>query len=151
MQRILVLLSAIMFLVNCGGKSDVTAEVVPLDKVCAYEKWKIVAVEGYLAPNTMVCERASQKRRSGVVWCAFKIYADQNLSGPSISVEIPISGWINGKNNRMDGPPSRLEDLRIYDNDGNLIPSGSRIRVFGELPKSDRCEFGLADRIDRVS
>jgi hypothetical protein len=53
------------------GKSYVTAEVVPLDKVCAYEKWKTVAVEGYLAPNTIVCERSSQEKRSGVVWCTF--------------------------------------------------------------------------------
>ena len=140
-----------MFLASCGGKSDVTAEVVPLEKVCAYEKWKTVAVEGYLAPNTMVCERASQKKRSGVVWCAFKVYADQKLTGASISVEIPIAGWINGKNNHMDGPPSRVDDLRIYDNDGNPIPKGTRIRVFGELPKSDRCEFGLVHRIDRLS
>jgi hypothetical protein len=151
MRRILFLVAAIMSLASCGGKSDVTAEVIPLDKVCAYEKWKTVAVEGYLAPNTIVCERASQKKRSGVVWCAFKVYAVQNLTGPSLSVEIPIAGWISGRNNRMDGPPSRVEDLRIYDNDGNPIPKGSRIRVFGELPKSDRCEFGLVDRIDRVS
>ena len=151
MQKVLVFLAAIMFLASCGGKSNVTAEVVPMDKVCVQEKWKTVAVEGYLAPDTMACERASRKRRSGVVWCSFKVYSDKNLNGANISVEIPITGWINGRNNRMDGPPSRGEDLRIYDNDGNPIPSGSRIRVFGELPKSDRCEFGLVERIDRVS
>ncbi|MEP6819822.1 MAG: hypothetical protein ABJA18_09835 [bacterium] len=98
----------------------------------------------------MVCEKASRKRRSGIVWCAFKVYAERDLTGANISIEIPIAGWINGRNNRMDGPPSRTEDLRIYDNDGNLVPSGSRIRVFGELPKSSICEFGLVDRIDRV-
>jgi hypothetical protein len=151
MRRLFVFLAAIMFLTSCGGRSNVTADVVPMEYVCAYEKWKTVAVEGYLAPDTMVCERATRKKRSGVVWCAFKVYADQNLTGASISVEIPFAGWINGRNNRMDGPPSRTEDLRIYDNDGQLIPSGSKIRVFGELPKSSNCEFGLVDRIDRVS
>jgi len=51
----------------------------------------------------------------------------------------------------MEDPPARMEDLQIYDNDGNPIPPGSKIRVFGELPKSDRCEFGFAKRIDRLS
>ncbi|MEP6819821.1 MAG: hypothetical protein ABJA18_09830 [bacterium] len=46
MQRILVFLVALIFLASCGGRSNVTAELVPLDKVCAYEKWKTVAVEG---------------------------------------------------------------------------------------------------------
>ena len=152
MRRLLVPLAAIMLLASCGGRSNVTAEVVSIDKVCAYEKWKTVAVEGYLAPETMICKRASGgKRRSGVVWCSFKVYANQNFSGPNIAVEIPISGWFSGKNNRMYGPPSRAENLQIYDNDGNPIPAGSRIRVFGSLPKSTICEFGLVDRIDRVS
>ena len=135
----------------CGGKSDATGEVVPIDKVCAYEKWKTVAVEGYLAPLSMVCEKASRKRTSGIAWCFFKVYVDQNLTGPSISVQIPTTNALNAKNNSMEDPPARMEDLRIYDNDGNPIPPGSKIRVFGELPKSDRCEFGFAKRIDRLS
>lgn len=152
MQRLLVLIAAIILFSSCGGRSNATGEVVPMDKICAYEKWKTVGVEGYLAPDTMLCERASGgKRRSGVVWCSFKVYANQNFTGPSIDVEIPISGWINGRNNRMDEPPTRAENLSIYDNDGKLIPAGSKIRVFGSLPKSSICQFGLVERIDRVS
>jgi len=151
MKNLLILMTAILVFASCGGKSNATGEVVPMDKVCAYEKWKTVAVEGYLAPETMVCERASGKKTGGVVWCSFKVYANPNLTGASIAVEIPISGWINGRRNRMDGPPSRPENLQVYDNDGNQIPASSKIRVFGELPKSSICEFGLVKRIDRVA
>lgn len=148
MQRLLISLTAVLFLASCGGRSHVTAEVVPLDKVCAYEKWKTVAVEGYLAPQTMSCERG---RKGSVLWCSFRVYANPSRTGINISFQIPIAGLINGKNNRMDDPPSRAEDLRIYDNDGNLIPPESKVRVYGSLPKSSVCEFGLIDRIDRVS
>jgi hypothetical protein len=79
------------------------------------------------------------------------VYADPGLTGPSIAVQIPTTNPLNARNNSMDDPPSRVEDLRIYDNDGNPIPAGSKIRVFGELPKSEICEFGLAKRIDRIS
>lgn len=151
MKRVFVLLSAVTLFAACGGKSDATGEVVPIDKVCAYEKWKTVAVEGYLAPPSMVCEKASRKKTSSIAWCFFKVYADQNLAGPSISVQIPTTDALNAKNNSMEDPPARMEDLQIYDNDGNPIPPGSKIRVFGELPKSDRCEFGFAKRIDRIS
>ena len=119
-----------------------------MDKVCGYEKWKTVAVEGYLAPESMTCERG---RKGGVLWCSFRIYANTTLTGTNISVQIPIASLINGKNNRMDDPPSRAEDLHIYDNEGQLIPSESKIRVYGTLPRSSVCEFGLVDRIDRVS
>ena len=148
---VLFLVSAVLLFTACGGKSNATGEVVPMDKVCAYEKWKTVAVEGYLAPLSMVCERASRKKTSGIAWCFFKVYADPGLNGPSISVQIPTTDALNAKNNHMEDPPARPEDLRIYDNDGNAIPLGTKIRVFGELPKSERCEFCFAKRIDRIS
>jgi len=150
-QKLLILFLAVLLLPACGGRSNATGEVVPMDKVCAYEKWKTVAVEGYLAPLSMTCERASRKKTSGIAWCFFKVYGDPNLTGPNISVQIPTIDALSAKNNSMEEPPARAEDLRIYDNDGNLIPAGSKIRVFGELPKSERCEFGFAKRIDRVS
>lgn len=150
-RGLLFLLSALLLLYGCGGKSNATGEVVPMDKVCGYEKWKTVAVEGYLAPLSMVCERASRKKTSGIAWCFFKVYSDPGLNGPSISVQIPTTDPLNAKNNHMEDPPARPEDLRIYDNDGNAIPLGTKIRVFGELPKSERCEFGFAKRIDRIS
>ena len=149
-RGLLFLLSAVLLVNGCGGKSNATGEVVPIDRVCAYEKWKTVAVEGYLAPLSMVCERASKKKTSGIAWCFFKVYTDPGLTGPSISVQIPTTDPLNAKNNHMEDPPARAEDLRIYDNDGNAIPAGSKIRVFGELPKSERCEFGFAKRIDRI-
>ena len=150
-QKLLVLFIAVLFFAACGGKSNATGEVVPMDKVCAYEKWKTVAVEGYLAPLSMVCERSSRKKTSGIAWCFFKVYADRGLTGPSISVQIPTIDPLNAKNNSMEHPSERPEDLQIYDNDGNAITPGSKIRVFGELPKSESCEFGFAKRIDRIS
>jgi len=150
-KTVLILPFTIFVFAACGGKSNVTGEVVPMDKVCGYEKWKAVAVEGYLAPLSMVCEKASRKKTSGIAWCFFKVYADRGLSGPNISVQIPTTDALNAKNNHMEPPSERPEDLRIYDNDANAIPMGSKIRVFGELPKSERCEFGFAKRIDRIS
>jgi hypothetical protein len=150
-RNAVVLFSLVLVFAGCGGKSNATGEVVPIERVCAYEKWKTVAVEGYLAPLSMVCERASRKKTSGIAWCFFKVYADPALTGPNLSIQIPTTDPLNAKNNSMENPPERAEDLRIYDNDGNAIPLGSKIRVFGELPKSERCEFGFAKRIDRIS
>jgi|GEM_PF-1895001 len=150
-QSGLVALSILLLFSACGGKSNATGEVVPIDRVCNYEKWKTVAVEGYLAPLSMVCEKASKMKTSGIAWCFFKVHSDANLAGPSISVQIPTTDPLNARNNSMENPPARVEDLRIYDNDGNPIPTGSKIRVFGELPKSEKCEFGFAKRIDRIS
>jgi len=145
-----VLVCAALVFGGCGGKSNATGEVIPMDKICGYEKWKTVAVEGYLAPLSMVCEKASRKKTSDIAWCLFKVYANADLTGPSISVQIPTTDPLHAKNNSMESPPERMEDLRIYANDGNLIPAGSKLRVFGELPKSERCEFGFAKRIDRI-
>jgi hypothetical protein len=150
-RAVLVLSFTVLLFASCGGKSNATGEIVPIDKVCAYEKWKTVAVEGYLAPLSMVCEKASRKKTSGIAWCFFKVYTDPALTGPNISVQIPTTDPLNAKNNHMEHPPERVEDLRIYDNDGNAIPLGTKIRFFGELPKSERCEFGFAKRIDRIS
>jgi hypothetical protein len=147
----LVLVCEALMLAGCGGKSNATGEVIPMDKICSYEKWKTVAVEGYLAPLSMVCEKASRKKTSGIAWCFFKVYANADLTGPNISIQIPTTDSLSANNNHMEPPPERVEDLRIYDNDGNPIPVGSKIRVFGELPKSDRCEFGFAKRIDLIS
>jgi hypothetical protein len=110
---------ALLLFPACGGKSSATGEVVPIDKVCGYEKWKTVAAEGYLAPLSMVCEKASRKT-SGIAWCFFKVCPDANLTGPSISVQIPTTEALSAKNNLMDDPPARAEDLRIYDNNGRV-------------------------------
>ena len=151
LQDTLVAFVFLSMFTACGGKSNATGELVPIDRVCSYEKWKTVAVEGYLAPQSMVCEKGSRKKTSGIAWCFFKVYADPNFVGPSISVQIPTIDALTARNNSMDAPPARMEDLRIYDNDGNPLPANSKIRVFGELPKSDKCEFGFAKRIDRIS
>ena len=152
LAKIIVLSLAALIASSCGGESDVTGEVMPIDGVCRYEKWKTVAVEGYLAPKTMVCEKSKGKKgRGGILGCSFLIYASSDETGASIPVKILTTDSFSGNNNRMDDPPSRLEDLKIYDNDGNPISFGGKIRVFGELPKAERCDLGLAQRIERVS
>jgi hypothetical protein len=80
---------ALLLVQACGGKSNASGEVVPIDRVCNYEKWKTVAVEGYLAPLSMVCEKASKKKTSGVAWCFFKVYSDANLTGPIFQCRFP--------------------------------------------------------------
>lgn len=161
--KISVTLAALLFAASCGGKSSVTGEVVPIERVCAYEKWKDVAVEGYLATNTMRCEKG---KKGAILGCAFLMYSNANRTGASLPIYIMTTGALDGKNNRIenpqqyasdllkrdgDGKPLPKNDLRIYDNDENLIPPDSKIRVYGTLPKADCCEFGLANRIDRVS
>ncbi|HEX8249331.1 MAG TPA: hypothetical protein VF599_14230 [Pyrinomonadaceae bacterium] len=159
------LLFAALFATACGGKSNATGEVVPLERVCAYQKAQTVAVEGFLAPNTMRCEKARGKRTSSISGCTFTVYANSDKTGASIPVFISADGWYSGKNNRIvnpsnypgdmqftdrNGKPLPKKELEIYDNDGNLIPSGSKIRVYSKLPNSDKCEFRLAERIERV-
>jgi hypothetical protein len=151
MKRTLAVFSILLLSTGCSSRSSVTGDVVPISQVCTYEKWKTVAVEGYLAPDSIRCERVGNKRRRGIVWCALRVYQTPDHIGASLSVQIPIAGWLNGYQNHMDDPDDSGNDLRIYDNEGNVIPVAGKIRVFGQLPKSDKCEFGLATRIDRVS
>lgn len=149
----------------CGGKSNATGEVVPIERVCAYQKAQPVAIEGFLAPNTMRCEKVSGKRTSNIAGCTFTVYARSDQTGAGIPVYISASGWYGGKNNRIVNPSGYPGDMQfndgngnplpnkepeIYDNDGNLIPPGSKIRVYSKLPNSDKCEFRLAERIERV-
>jgi hypothetical protein len=99
----------------------------------------------------MVCERAKRKRSGGIQSCTFTVYANSNQTGAGVPVQILTTDSFSANNNRMGEPTSRLEDLKIYDNDGNPISLSTKIRVFGQLPKSDRCDLGLASRIERVS
>jgi hypothetical protein len=161
--KISLAFAALLLAAGCGGRSNVTGEVVPIERVCAYEKWKDVAVEGYLAANTMKCNKG---KKGAILGCAFLMYPNADRTGTGFPVYIMTAGWLDGKNNRIENPQQYTSDLitrdgqgnplpknnlLIYDNDGNLIPPDSKIRVFGTLPKADRCEFGLANRIDRVS
>jgi hypothetical protein len=156
------IMTAFLFAASCGGKSDMTGEVVPLERVCAYEKWKPVAVEGYLAANTMRCKKG---KKGGIPGCSFMMYPNSDRTGVGVSVYIMTTDWLANKNNRIDEPesytgdlvvrdgrgnPLPKKDLQIYDNEGNLIPPNSKIRVHGELPKSDICELSLTSRIDRI-
>jgi hypothetical protein len=162
--KISITLAALLLAASCGGKSDATGEVIPIERVCAYEKSKIVAVEGYLAADTMRCERTKTKRASVITGCNLTIYPNSDRTGAGVPVYVSKVGWLDVKNNRIEDPESYTElvardrdgnplpkkDLRIYDNDGNLIPANSKIRVYGQLPNSDICEMSLARRIDRV-
>lgn len=165
LSKIGFLLFAALFATACGGKSNATGEVVPIERVCAYQKAQTVAVEGFLAPNTMQCETARGKRTSSISGCTFTVYANSDETGASIPVYISADGWYSGKNNRIVNPSNYPGDMQftdkngnpppkkgpeIYDNDGNLIPAGNKIRVYSKLPNSDECEFRLAERIERV-
>ena len=162
LQKISIILAALLLAAGCGGKSDDTGEVVPIERVCAYEKWKTVAVEGYLAADTMRCKTG---KKGGVLGCTMMMYANSNQTGAGFPVYIMTTSWLDKKHNRIEDPesytgltsrdgvgnPLPKESLQIYDNDENLIPANSKIRVYGQLPKANRCEFGLVGRIDRVS
>jgi hypothetical protein len=160
-----LLFAALFAAAACGGKSDITGEVVPIERVCNYQKAQPVAVEGFLAANTMRCETVRGKRTSSISGCTFTVYANSNQTGASIPVFISTTGWYSAKNNRIvnpsnysgdlqfsdrNGNPLPKKQLEIYDNDGNPIPAGSRIRIYSKLPNSDKCEFRLAERIERV-
>lgn len=164
LSKICFLLLAALF-AACGGKSNATGEVVPIASVCRYQKAQPVAVEGFIAPDTMQCESVRGRRTSSISGCTFTVYANSDKTGASIPVFISTGGWYGSKNNRIVNPSNYPGDLQfsdkngnppppkepeIYDNDGNLIPPGSKIRVYSKLPNSDVCEFRLAERIERV-
>jgi hypothetical protein len=157
-----ITLAALLLAAGCGGKSNMTGEVVPIERVCAYEKKKPVAVEGYLAANTMRCKKT---KKGGILGCSFMLYSNDERTGASIPVNIMTTDWLAAKHNRIedpesytgnltvgdrDGNPLPKKELQVYDNDGNLIPPNSKIRVYSQLPNSDICEISLAQRIDRV-
>ena len=160
--KISLTLAALLVAASCGGKSDLTGEIVPIERICAYEKKKPIAVEGYLAANTMRCKKG---KKGGVLGCTFMMYQNNDRTGASVPVYIMTTDWLASENNRIKDPesysgdityrdgsgnPLPRNDLQIYDNDGNLIPANSKIRVYTQLPNSDICEISLAQRIDRV-
>lgn len=165
--KTIILLSVISLIAGCGGKSDVTGEVVPIGEVCSYQQTKTVAVEGYLAPKTMRCKKISSKKTSVYLGCVMTLYASADQTGANMPVYIPATNnWLNAVNNRIknpddytedlqfydrDGKPLPKKELQIYDNDGNLIPTGSRIRIYSSLPNTERCEFRRAERIEKIS
>ena len=134
-------------LAGCDGKSDATGELVPFDKVCAYEKWKDVAFEGYFGIRRVSC-RGMKSQKSGRTLtqeCSVAMYAAPGETGS------PISVWIEGidgdkKFNKIAPPPAnyRADDFKVYDNEQQLIPLGSRVRVTGSLRKTDACELSAA-------
>ncbi len=153
----------VCLLAACGGKSDLTGEIVPIERVCGFEKKKPVAVEGFIAPLTMSCEKS---RKGQILGCRFTMYARADRTGAGIPVYIMASDWLSAKNNRIEEPESYAGDLvvrdrngnplpkkglRIYDNDGNLIEPNGKIRIHSELPDSPVCEIRLAQRIEAVS
>jgi hypothetical protein len=157
-----ITLTALLVAAGCGGKSNITGEVVPIERVCAYEKKKPVAVEGYLAANTMRCKKT---KKGGILGCTMIMYPNTDQTGAGVPVYVMTTDWLVAKNNRIEDPESYSgnliirdrdgnslpkKDLQIYDNDGNLIPANSKIRVHSQLPNSDICEISLAQRIDRV-
>jgi len=160
--KISISLSVLLLAAGCGGKSDVTGEVVPIEHVCAFEKLKPVAVEGYLAPDTMRCKKT---KKGGILGCTMMMYPNTDRTGAGVPVYVMTTDWLAGKHNRIEDPesytgnitfrdssgnPLPKKGLQIYDNDGNLIPANSKIRVHSQLPNSDICEISLAQRIDRV-
>lgn len=144
-------LAAAVLAAGCGGKSDITGEIVPIRQVCSYEKWKPLAVEGFIAPDTMRCKRVAGKRNVGLAGCTFTVYENENRTGAGVPVYIMTSGWMDAKNNRIESPDASAKNLRIYDNDGNPLAPNAKIRVYGTLPNSNVCELSLAQRIEKVS
>jgi hypothetical protein len=96
-----------------------TGEVVPIERVCSYEKWNPVAVEGYLAANTMRCKKG---KKDGILGCTFMMYPNKERIGASLSVHIMTSDWLDGKNNRIETPGSYTGNLTIRDSQGNPLP-----------------------------
>lgn len=161
-----VFIAVALLLAACGGKSNVSGEVVPIKEICSYPKAKIVAVEGFLELTSMRCKKTSRKKSSGILGCSFTVYADENSRDVGLPVFIYTSSWLDGKNNRIDEPdaftgkdivfrdkngnPLPKKTLNIYDNDGNLIPINSKIRIYGELQHSETCQIGMAKRIEKI-
>lgn len=140
--KILIALAALLLAASCGGKSNESGELVALERACAQEKWKPIAVEGYLAANATSCKK---NKKGSILGCTFLLHANGDWRGASIPVYISSGGAFDSKNNTLG------DKGEIFDNDANPIPPNSKIRIHGTLPKSEVCEISLANRIDRVS
>lgn len=156
-----------VFTGGCGGKSSAASAdtVVPIEQVCTLEKGRFVAIEGFIAPNTMVCEKALDKKTAGIIGCTVMVFSNPNKTGTSIPVYILVGKLMDDKNNRIENPakytgdlqffdsrgnPIPKQGLRIYDDRGNLIPKDGKIRIYGKLPGSNKCELGTAEKIEII-
>lgn len=141
-----------IFFAGCAeqGKSEIVAEVQPFDKLCAFEKWKNVAFEGYISPQSVDCEGRKSRTSSSIYECTFKVFSNPQETGNSILVTIKTQ---NGekKFNQIVTPPAnyKTEDFKVYDNEEALIPLGSKVRFTGMLRKADECQMD-AVRLDVV-
>jgi hypothetical protein len=111
----------------------------------------------------MICTIAKSKRSESLKECRFRIYENKDLSGKGATINILPADWMFGNNNRMedpryaknetvkDGKQLPRKSLKIYDNDGNLIPNNSKLRVYSYLLNASGCGLGAAEKIEKIA
>ncbi|WP_027418819.1 hypothetical protein [Crocinitomix catalasitica] len=141
MKTIQILITFLIISVTSCGPS--TPVEVDLDKICIEEyKEQFITTEGNLyLPANMTTHGARMH---------------MGIKDTKTKVRVPtlkILSLEDATENCMRTLPAQYSpsDVKVYDNDGNIVPLGSRIRVTGTLRGASQayCELWV-DKIEKI-
>jgi hypothetical protein len=107
---------------------NTVGEPVEFSKACSpeYEK-KTVEVSGFLSDKGGIfCSNIG----GGPVKCGFK-FTETPVSEKSISADIVEGAWANNVEKLERG--YKKEDIKIHDNDGNIVNITEKVKITGTL------------------
>lgn len=129
MRKVLFLLTLVLALTGFGcNKTGVPTE---FSNACSLENnFKVLEVEGFLTDGGGV----SCSNSTGPMKCSLKLTAAPG-DETRMNVYIEVGTWPNEIEKLSDG--YKTEDIKIHDDDGNLVKLGEKLKITGELRAAD--------------
>jgi hypothetical protein len=141
------LILAVIFVCGLAVSCNQTGVPVEYSKACAAENdKKYIEVSGFLNPGRSVyCSNTG----GGPVRCGIDLLEAPTSEKVSLSADIERG---NSANNIEEIKSSyKKEDVKIHDNNGNIINLADKVKITGKLnvvPGSDRC-FITVSKIEK--
>lgn len=125
MIRIFVILVSSLFILNCTQQTGVPVE---FSKACSIEnEKKYIEVSGFLNPGGSVfCSNIG----GGNVKCGVK-FTENPGDEKGFNADIEQGTWANNIEKLERG--YKREDIKIHDNNGNIINLADKVKLTGEM------------------
>ena len=138
---------AVIFVCGLAIACNQTGTPVEYSKACVAENdKKYIEVNGFLNPRTSVyCSNTG----GGPVRCGVDLLENPNSQNAPLSADIELGKTAN--NIEEIKSSYKKEDVKIHDNNGNLINLAEKVKITGKLnvvPGTDRC-FITVSKIEK--
>ncbi len=122
------LILAVIFICCAAVGCNSTGTPVEFSKACSFENdKKYIEVNGFLdAKGAVYCSNTG----GGPVRCSFKLLANPG-DGKGFTADIERGTWANNVEELKSG--YKIEDIKIHDNNGNIINLADKFKVTGKL------------------